>query len=1546
MKRRCRKLLATLLAVVMTVSILPTPALAAVGQLLGNSAVENAALLDALQEAYGEDADAMYAVLEQYGLVDKNGNLVTDEKIVVDGKKYTLDQLEDYLDDPDTDLSKVATVDGTPVTLEDLKKIVEIERYLAYVKAAYFTKQDLTDEQVDSFYSFADALAGGKVNFLAANALRTVGPAGVDHSVKLNVDAAATATENSTYTVTVTPSAPQTEDITFSWRAVGGSVDANGGGEVTIPADSTEPVELTVNVGAVKGRTQGKATFLVQIYDVKNAVLGSDGRWEQQVSVDKKDTFKYQGEATATLSYTGKRYYETNAGSKSFDDGGVWEEYDAGRPSTQRASVSLKVNGLDSGNYLNTISLAANGTLTRKDHVFMLTNLKTPLGNFWGNTIGNSTNNQEDAQWYDSYKPIWNTKYGNPATYTIKIDNIPVVENQSLAAFKNTEGKASVAPQMPPQTYSGNFSSTNPPAYTVSISTQVATYSYQIEVWDHFFFFHPDINIPVTLTAQETTKATTASISAAPGDYYPGQSVPITVKFGFPMVIDNKLTLTVNGLSLHPVETGTTGEVCTFLYPVQPLDGNELTLTGVSLSSSKGANGNAMAVTLSGGVQLGDSFDGVSMIAPDHQDAFTDYKLAVNLDADNRPQLTVFVGLNPDSGYLTWLDDELSGGTVTSLRVKTDSGLYPFTYDAETAGNTLTATIPLDYNTGIEDIQGQVDFILDNCVMMGKGLEYAVAPSIPVADTDMTPKLTVNDTEYGVSDTAPLLYAQQDNALTLDFALTAGTYTWGNTKKLSYFDKDGKLADDAAHFAWRSSDPTVATVAVDSKGRTAITPTGRAGKVEFTLVALNGAMADAESDAITVTFAVGQDPFLLIPQSGQTVSIREGQDAVINWSSNLCQKNETGDTDGAFVPTTFKVTVGYEVNGDHRTAVLPDEVLAQLTTSEDSRIISTVTLPWEGVLNEIYNAGARHATVMVSASYAGKTYGSYFDEMQIQQGNTATATILMISQPASVTLHQPNGGLYQTDAGGKSLTLTWDLAHLDGVTGGQFELYVASTNPAFGTNGILSVTGVDTANELEYTLDIPAVELKQNDPTSYRDTYNITIKAKNAAESTWAYSSYVLYVYSDRALQLLLDGAQAAGSHTMSNVDKIAALWGEGGSEKIVALQRDIALKNVISVNYGEYAWAELADLIAWRSSDSKVATVNYQQGALYENIENFSYTAYRPSTDFILSGLKDGKTTITATHVKTGITDSVVVNVETLRDKLYLFQCYPNNTVTTLTYRAYTDPRRAATEALEVKTNEKGEAAVYAPYGIAGDVYCKSEISEGGQTVTYLGTIYNSKLVSSEADSTKLQLYPVNTLQLRRAAYVDLYLKNPDGSNYTGSVTLTGGVYRQGEYCSTGSVDGVLMGLQERPGQSGETPQTVTLGAGDNGHLRITMDLSQFTSPSHSQPVQAGEKLWYIFQLLPGSANPYKPILLRVNANLNSDDVVATGENILAWDENEQTENGSYAASAPFVAMENIRYSPSATASVADVRKSTGNGPQHDLPQRVAHYHRHVVGR
>lgn len=102
------------------------------------------------------------------------------------------------------------------------------------------------------------------------------------------------------------------------------------------------------------------------------------------------------------------------------------------------------------------------------------------------------------------------------------------------------------------------------------------------------------------------------------------------------------------------------------------------------------------------------------------------------------------------------------------------------------------------------------------------------------------------------------------------------------------------------------------------------------------------------------------------------------------------------------------------------------------------------------------------------------------------------------------------------------------------------------------------------------------------------DVYTVTIKAKNGADNTWSYDSFLLYVYDADALKIWVDG-EDKDSVLLSNVERIADM----DQAEILALKRDIPLKSMVSVNYGEYAWSELADQIVWKSSDSAIASVN-----------------------------------------------------------------------------------------------------------------------------------------------------------------------------------------------------------------------------------------------------------------------------------------------------------------------------------------------------------------
>ena len=154
-----KRFLALALSAVMTMGLLPGTAYAAVGELVGNSPRQNEALLDALTELAGpEDAREFYDLLQEYGLLDKNGEPVTDRTIDLDVERYTLKEVEALLDDPDTNLSRVAEVDGVPITLGDLATVIAIEREIQYLQKHYFSGRTFEDEALDNVNSLLNQL--------------------------------------------------------------------------------------------------------------------------------------------------------------------------------------------------------------------------------------------------------------------------------------------------------------------------------------------------------------------------------------------------------------------------------------------------------------------------------------------------------------------------------------------------------------------------------------------------------------------------------------------------------------------------------------------------------------------------------------------------------------------------------------------------------------------------------------------------------------------------------------------------------------------------------------------------------------------------------------------------------------------------------------------------------------------------------------------------------------------------------------------------------------------------------------------------------------------------------------------------------------------------------------------------------------------------------------------------------------------------------------------------------------------------------------------
>lgn len=156
-----KRVLSLLLVFCMAVSLLPGAAYAAVGELLENTPKQNESLLEQLESFTGESYEEAYELLDTLGLLDEDENLVTDQTILLDGKEYTLDQIEALLDAPGIDLTQVAEVDGVPIALGDLKTIISIERELQYLQEKYFSGRTFEGEALENINSLLAQLQSG-----------------------------------------------------------------------------------------------------------------------------------------------------------------------------------------------------------------------------------------------------------------------------------------------------------------------------------------------------------------------------------------------------------------------------------------------------------------------------------------------------------------------------------------------------------------------------------------------------------------------------------------------------------------------------------------------------------------------------------------------------------------------------------------------------------------------------------------------------------------------------------------------------------------------------------------------------------------------------------------------------------------------------------------------------------------------------------------------------------------------------------------------------------------------------------------------------------------------------------------------------------------------------------------------------------------------------------------------------------------------------------------------------------------------------------------
>ncbi|WP_454940854.1 fibronectin type III domain-containing protein [Evtepia sp.] len=952
-------------------------------------------------------------------------------------------------------------------------------------------------------------------------------------------------------------------------------------------------------------------------------------------------------------------------------------------------------------------------------------------------------------------------------------------------------------------------------------------------------------NHTATVQAINKNAPEVKSITAPEGTYYPGQVVPVTVTFDEPVNLST-VQVVVNGKTLSADSTGYSN-VATVAYEVPA---NYGTTVNVSSITAKDSAGNAMDPYNPGGETSaeGKELEDVTMAAlPSASVEGVAAELGGTLAA---PQVTLSVQLTTDPNAVQWLNEYWNGdntfdtdgialrqvgadgeGELITLSLPRDEGA-----ENPLAGKTLTATVSLPPNKNADPLTTTFELLVKNNTVLGKTATVEQRGFTPIKEGDFHAVIDISETDDLYSpfyqfenESNPVIYMQDNPYIEIygytddgDYSFPYGGIEGGvaTTFKMEngeyVKDDSGKMVpvSDEADYGVYLTNPSVAQLEVvtESTGRVKLTPL-TSGETGVKIVVFNAGLDEwVEFDAsylkgtkYTLKFSGGLTPLL---NMAEKMSVPAYQDATVYWTSNLWDKDPS---------TVFNVTVKEDGRNE----------IYSTTLSSATAAPTRCTIPADKL-----EPGQTY-TVTVSARYDG----------MIPEATTE----LTVEKPnLTVTLKNPTS-FYVTDDVG-SMTFGWSVTS----KGGDFNMSsVPFSFTVTGDDGQLLGTAVTNAAAGSATVTIPKVVPSETDPNSYRDVYTVTAQVTNGDETSLSYDSFLLYVYSKDALDIVVQDAETGAqtpttdgqSLTLNNNDVNPGNtgWSSDWQQNIIAMNRDIHLKEVISVNYGTYAWNEVADQIQWKSEDSSVASIDYKQGAVYENIENFEFTTYRPTSDFLLAGHADGTTTLTATHnLLKDLSDSVNVQVETLKNKLYLFQCYPQGE-TTLTFKEYTNASKTATKDVTITSDENGAAAYYAQYGIASDVTCSTKID----SIQYYGTFYKDSLKSGEPDAARMGLYPCNNLELRRAAYADLYVKNPDGTPYTGKIVFRGGVYVNDEYQEDAKFHLNETGTDEGLANNKENGITVDL-SGTNGRLEIAMDITRWSSGTN--PIATGDQISYVF--------------------------------------------------------------------------------------------------
>ena len=1474
-----KRILSILLLCCMVLTMLPTTAFAAVSDSLGNTPKENQAILEQLSALTGGSSDQVLSMLNALGLLDEDGNFKVDQTITLDGRVLTLAAVMELLENPATDLTRIADVDGTPVALGDLKTMIQIEQELQRIKDTYFSGREFTGEALENLNSLMEQLELQGISLqYSAPATAPVGVETVDMSgmTSLTLRTEANNTWNSgTFTVY------RGKPVSFSYRIQKGQLSdyitdvkvsigetskvveqSDGSYKLTyeVDGDSLGGQKITVEVKTKGGTTAwhnntysyGDLLGMIEFYDAENLVFYDGAAYADHCQLKLKKTV---GVPTIQTSMTApdyeKRYESTTTIQGDMYIPLLADGYNVGDGANNSDFVALS-------DTIRILDGARNSVLPGgSDPFYQPYQIDASIEFDWSTSVAAYTGDAPYGWYKDQpYAPFYLTEYkfneeslglsGN----RIKALNCTINKGSTviISLQSTTQNRTDQQYWLPFRLYMKSVQDGYPNSWATTKTSNVSA------------------------KLLDTDSPTIQSVTALPGTYASGQHVPITVTFSEFVDLRNA-SVTINGKVYSAAELSMNkyGVTAMLWYPVQDADATTVTVTGMTGVED------VFGHTLDTAHYTSDSITGVAL---------------ESVLMRNAPTALTATYANGKASFTMQANMEQAYKTVYS-NYHTPTGTEP---------KEAPFRLELRYNSEEEPIHLQV--YLDTETGDFTVSDYEIAPP---SDFDRTYTVTLQANEGTKADpdwvnvlplTRQFTVQRKVSASTVtivqeandaDYTISLAT-TVRPTLQAKVLGKNGETASYTTG-KWSSSDPLIATIN-ENTGLVATTG-AKVGSVTFTFTADNGTedtADDVKGESKPYTVTAGDSLALVIPGSASIVT-RKNQPATVLWSSNAALMAQGKEFN-------YRIEL-YEGNHKNEAALSGHNPVETYTAGKDKNSVRI----GENVLSKLSHENTPAYTVRVSMPHPN----AEGEDVRL----SALAWIIVQAPPATAKLTPPQS-IYLKDTD-DSVNFNWSVENA--TEGAPLQPTLTITRVTEDNH----TTKVVDSERLTGTSGSYSLSLRSVTAGNLKDTYQVVLSVENPGEESPSTDSFPLYVYDADALKVQDDKGTTISALTMDNTSKVSGTLPTETAE-ILQLRQELGLIEYIGINYDEYGWNSFKDGIQWLSSNNNAISVNYKQGGLYEDIKNFSFDSYLPETKMALSGLANGSATVTATHAATGMSAAVQVTAKTLQNKFYLFQLTPA-AETTL---QYTDGKGVPKT---VTTNRDGVLALYEPNGIASEVSLRS----GSGTDIYLGTIYKENLRSGERDATKLQLYPLNTFSLRRVARASVTLITPGGDPLANkTVTVRGGVYKNGGYCET-----ALLGSRAGALVSGITGDTYTTDAA--GNITVCLDSTQFWSAekgeSSNTALSALDQLEYILEISAIDGDKYYPLLLTVNGKLGVDDVMRTAEGIVSLESVPAEEKNK-----PFIVAQSVDYGL-ANGQKVDVRSSTGKiGPNSSFKTASLH--------